>query len=105
MTSVTKKGVESYESEEVFYEYIKTPRFYIDCISLLGAFVFVNIWSKMQYFGVFKMMRVLRMSAMIRDSNMDNTSKQCLNLGKLIFYIFFFIHCAGCLWWIVISYD
>jgi hypothetical protein len=31
--------------------------------------------------------------------------KAVINLGRLIFYLIIYVHCAGCLWWFVAPID
>jgi len=80
-------------------------RFYVDIISILGSDVFANINSYFNLFGLFKMLRVLRIGKMIANTSLDEVSKASLNLLKLMFYLFFYLHLIGCYYWIAIGYN
>jgi hypothetical protein len=102
---MTKKGFESFDIEEIADEYIGVIRFKVDCISLLGADIFSGFGKYMNLFGFFKLMRVFRIGVMIKRTNLDEGSKSILNLLKIFFYLFFYLHLINCYWWITIGYN
>jgi len=106
MTSImTNKGQESFNQEEISDAYTGTLRFYVDCISLLGADIFSGISRFMSLFGLFKLMRVFRMGQMISNSTAEKTTKATLNLFKLTFYLFFYLHLIACYFWITLGFS
>ena len=100
---LTSKGHETFDQEEISAHYRSQYRFWIDCISLLGSDVFSGISSNMSVFGMFKCMRVFRMGSMIRRSVVGSETKTFLNLTKLCFYLFVYIHILACYFWIAIE--
>jgi len=80
-------------------------RFYVDIISILGSNAFSSIHRYFSLFGLFKMLRVLRIGKMIANTTLDEVSKAGLNLIKLMFYLFFYLHLIGCYYWITIGYN
>jgi hypothetical protein len=42
---------------------------------------------------------------MINASTLDEISKTFMNLGKIGFYLFFYLHCVACYMWIAIGYN
>lgn len=100
MTSViSNKGKETYDQSVIFNQYTSRFRFYADMLSLLGAGIFQSISSIFTFFGLFKIMRVFRLGPMISKSNVNKQTKAILNLSKLIFYMFFYMHCLSCFYW------
>lgn len=62
-TSVlTDSGSESYDSEDVSKMYMSAVRFKVDIISLLGSDVLSGIHRYFSLFGMFKLLRVFRLS-------------------------------------------
>ena len=59
---VDKKGREQFDCEKIAVAYSSTPRFYVDLLSLLGSGIFSYISKVFNYFGLFKLMRVFRLS-------------------------------------------
>lgn len=95
------RGIESFDSLEIFYQYTSTFRFYSDILALLSIGIIVNLIPWFYYFGIFKTFRVFRLGSMIRRANMDITQKTIANVFKLVFYLFFFLHFIGCYFWVV----
>ena len=50
-------------------------------------------------------MRVLRIGNMITKTNFDESTKAILNLAKIIFYLFFYLHTIASLFWIVLGFN
>ena len=78
-------------------------RFYTDFLSIFGASLFSNIHRYFAYFGLFKLFRVKRLGIMIASANVEENTKALMNLLKLFFYLFFFLHLIACYWWIIIT--
>ena len=80
-------------------------RFLVDIVSILGSGVFQSISRYASLFGLFKMLRVLRIGGMISESTVDEATKAAMNLLKLIFYLYFYLHLVGCYFWIAIGFN
>lgn len=100
-TSVlTKKGVESFDSKVISDSYVGTSRFFIDVLSLLGAEILSGISYYMSLLGILKIARVFRITTLIRNLTVDKQTKAALNLGKILFYLVFYVHFMGCYLWV-----
>jgi hypothetical protein len=42
---------------------------------------------------------------MIAQSNVDDITKSIMNLSKIFFYLFFYLHLSACYWWIFLGYN
>ena len=58
-----------------------------------------------QLFGVLKLSRVLRLSRFIAYLNVREDLKVQLKLYKLIFFWILYLHCFGCAWWFIVTFD
>lgn len=106
LTSViSRNGGESFDSKDIVDSYMWTSRFFIDTLSLLGSDVFKYINRFMNLFGFFKMLRVFRISELIRNSSVQVETKSLMNLMKLSFYLFFYLHVLSCYFWLVLGYS
>ena len=106
LTSVIgQNGTESFDSKDISDNYLWSLKFYIDFASVLGSEVFRNISSLMNNFGLFKLLRIFRISALIRNSNAAKSTKVKLTLVKLCFFLFLYLHCVGCYLWIVVGFN
>ena len=105
-TSVlTKHGKETFDSVEIRKNYTSKFRFYADLLSVLGSGIFSQINKFFSLFGLFKVIRVFRIGPMIAKSNIDEYTKTFLNLIKLIFYLFFYLHCTSCYLWMALEFN
>ena len=100
-----QRGKESWDSRLIYLIYTSTVRFYLDCLSILGAGVFTIISPYFQNFGYIKMTRVFRLSGMIAKINADEATKATMNVTKLLFYLVFYLHAMGCYLWIAVGYN
>ena len=102
---INKNGKESYIQSEISEKYMSQNRFKVDIISILGSGVFQSLWKYASLFGLFKMMRVFRIGGMISESTVDEGTKALLNLFKICFYLYFYLHLVACYFWIAIGYN
>lgn len=51
--------------------------------------------------GALKLVRVLRLSRMITFLRVDPETKAMLTLCLLVFYLVMYVHCFGCVWFMV----
>jgi hypothetical protein len=73
-----------------------------DLCAVLGTNVVTSIWPGLKIFGIFKLSRVLRLGNMISKMNVPEEVKALMNLGKLTFYLYMFMHVLGCAFYMVI---
>ena len=102
-TRLNSKGKEIAVPYEIAKLYTSTRRFYFDSLSILGTKLFSRLSNVFIYFGFFKISRVFRVSEMINKTNTDKQTKAFLNIIKLVFYLFFYLHLLGCYNWIMLT--
>jgi hypothetical protein len=54
-------------------------------------------------FGIFKMVRIMRLGGIIARLNVPEDMKALLNLIKFTFYLWLLVHVLGCSWYMAIS--
>lgn len=77
-STITKKGQETYDSITIRNQYLQSRRFILDLLSCFGIQFFVQIHRTLQFFGFFKMTRVLNVQKMIANSTFDTNTKAIL---------------------------
>lgn len=83
--------------------YILTGRLGLDVISSI-PFNAINPNSDiLPIFGMLKLFRVGRISDVIRNLNISSELKAMLRVLWLIFFLFFYIHIVGCIWFYTVS--
>ena len=58
-----------------------------------------------QLLGVLKLGRLLRLGKIISLMNADEDLKAGLRIFKMILFLFVYLHCFTCTWWLIIDYD
>lgn len=76
--------------------YVTSSRFIFDFLAILGTDAITNVTPSLKMFRVFKLSRILRLGALIRNLNINKELKAFLNLAKLTFYYYMLIHVLGC---------
>jgi hypothetical protein len=113
-----KTGDEVIKPSLIASNYLKT-RFTIDFLStvpfdLLGEVFAGGNVVVLKFFGLLKLIRVLRLGRIITFMNVRGNLKtvsffylirKTLKLTKLIFFLVMYLHCVGCLWFIVAEGD
>ena len=59
--------------------------------------------SMLKIFSLLKLIRVLRLSRIISYMNIKDGAKMSIKLLKLIFFLVLYLHCQGCLWFIIVN--
>ena len=101
-------GDEVTDPMEIARRYFK-GRFWIDALATvpfdkLGeVIVRENSILALQLFGLLKLVRVLRLGRLIAYLNLKDDVKMSLKLGKLVFFLVIYIHCYGCLWFLIVK--
>lgn len=96
-TIINKKGQEIFDDKIVAKNYLKSPRFVADSLALFGNGIFRSFWAPFKLFRIFKTMRIIRIGNFITSLNIPRDSKAVLNLIKLTFYLFLWIHVNACM--------
>ena len=94
-------GQECWEHKTIMKRYIKSPGFWIDVLSLLN-YPMSTAWF-LNMIGILKVNRVLRISTLVSQSNLDKGSK--IAMMMLYYYMLFiiYLHLVGCMWFFVIE--
>ena len=89
-------GEEIKDPKKVMAHYVKSPGFYIDLISLLNYPYSVH--PVLNMVGIMKVNRVLRISTLITQSNMEKGPKILMQM--LYYYMLFiiYLHLVACMW-------
>jgi hypothetical protein len=90
-------GQEVKESPKIAKRYMLSWQFCTDILSFLGLF------EVLEAFSVLKIVRVFRLSQFIKNLNVPREQKTLITLGKLILYLFIYIHFVGCVWYVTVS--
>lgn len=94
-----KTGEEISSPAKIAMHYLK-GKFFIDLLASIPFdffVVFINSDSGfiLEFFGLLKLIRILRLSRLITYMNLQDDVKMSLRLGKLIFFLIMYIHCIG----------
>lgn len=103
LTSTVVNRTESFDSKDIFDAYVKSPNFLIDTLSLISNDIFFWIGPFYKMFGILKINRVFRIKELIARSNADKPTKAFMNIMKLIFFLFIYLHLVGCFLWLAIE--
>merc|ERR1712166_1553592 len=104
MTSfINKKGAEVLNSHQIAAKYMMSFRFVADFFAVLGTGIVTQYVPALKAFGIFKMVRIMRLGGIIARLNVPEDVKALLNLLKFTFYLWLLVHVLGCSWYIVIS--
>jgi len=76
----------------IFKKYVLSFRFIADFLAILGTGVVTSLVPNFKLFGIFKVVRILRLGTMITKMNVPENIKALLNLIKLIFYLCLLLH-------------
>jgi len=100
---VDNHGHEIRDHSKIIGKYLKSYRFVFDFLAVLGAGVITTFVPNMKVFKCFKIIRIFRVKSIIAQLNVPDGVKAVINLFKLIFFLFLWIHSIACLWWNVIN--
>ena len=89
---LNKQGKEIFESPKIAENYIMSWRFVFDILALLGSTVITQLLEGFGLFGLFKMVRVRRISIFISRLNTTIQTKSVINFIKLMIYLILFLH-------------
>lgn len=95
---INRNGKEEWVPKLIAKQYSKSVRFLLDAGSLLGSNLFSLINPNLKLFSLLKMTRVFRIGSQIKRANIHMETKAWLNLLKLLFYLFLFLHTLACFW-------
>ena len=90
-------------SHTIALKYIKSVRFFCDFCAILGTGFLTQFVHSFKLFGIFKLVRVFRLSDIISKLNIPKDVKAIITIMKLTFYLFLLIHMLACAWYNVCS--
>ena len=70
-----KDGKEIWNNKYIAFNYIKTPRFYFDFLSVLGTDFISQTIPELRLFGYFKLTRISRINGFINNLNLTWENK------------------------------
>ena len=76
-----------------------STRFVTDVLSILGNGFIAQFAPILKLFGIFKTVRVFRLSGFIMKLNTHKNIKAIMTMFKLTFYLFLLIHMLACAWY------
>jgi hypothetical protein len=97
-----RTGREVKDQQLIIHMYVSSMRFVFDVLALFGTGIITQFIPVMKVFKCAKIVRVFRLGKVIAELNIDTDKKMFLLLGKLVFFLFLWIHVVACIWWIVI---
>ena len=109
VTYINDFGIEISDPDKIKWRYIKGT-FIIDLFAtipfdvLMEAIVGYEI-SSLNFFGLFKLGRLLRINKIIQFLNASRDFKAGAKLINLIFFLLIYLHCFACALWLSVSED
>lgn len=93
------KGKEVKDSHTIAANYMMSFRFLADFFAILGNGFIAKFAPFLKLFGIFKIVRVFRLSNLIMKLNTHKNIKAMMTMAKLTLYLFLLIHMLGCAWY------
>lgn len=101
----TVSGDEIFDVKKIAKNYLMNPRLTLDILSSI-PFNAINPTGKiLPLFSMLKLIRVGRITQVIRNLNRGAESKAGLRVLWLIFFVFLYIHLMACFWNIIVNVD
>jgi hypothetical protein len=86
--------------------YLKSD-FTVDALSTIPFDYLASLSSNenggFKVLGALKLTRILRINKLISFMRSNEQVKATLKLIKLVFFLVMYLHCFGCLWWLVVT--
>ena len=82
--------------------YTKSFNFLADFLSVMGSSIIthrINSFSLLGTFKVFKIFRIKRLNKFVNSINVEEKLKGVLNVFKVSFYLFLYLHILACSWY------
>lgn len=98
---INSQGVEISNSPKIALQYLLSTRFLFDLFAVLGSGVITYFEPKMKVFGIFKLLRIVRLGTLIARLNFHEETKALLNLMKLTFFLCLLVHFSSCFWFLI----
>lgn len=102
-------GDEVFQDKACAIAYLRS-RFFVDFVSTVPVDTFAELITgeskpELKLFSLLKLVRVTRLGKMIAKMNVTQYVKNVFKLLQLFFYVIMYLHCAGCLWYVIVSQD
>lgn len=94
-------GDEIFDLRQIGLMYVLKGKFFLDVLSSIPFNAMQSSSDILPIFGMLKLFRVGRINVVIRNLNMRADTKALLKVLWLIFFLFFYTHIIGCLWFYV----
>ena len=102
-----KTGAEIRDVKLIAKFYIK-GQFTIDVLATLPFDTIGEMFGgndSLKVLGALKLVRVLRLNKIITYLRSTEEFKAFLKLNKLVFLLVMYLHCFGCVWWMIVDTD
>lgn len=101
-----RNGQEIMELKALAYHYL-FGSFWVDFLSTVPFDTFAELIlgeaGLFKFLGALKLIRITRLGRMITYLRSNEETKAILKLFQLIFYLIMYVHCCGCIWWLLIK--
>lgn len=102
-------GDEVFDKNLIFWNYIK-GRFFIDLLATVPfdnlTYAILGVKNEiLPLFSLLKLIRVTRLGRIIERMNVKEHIKLMMKLSQLIFFLIMYIHCCGCVWYLIVVQD
>jgi hypothetical protein len=98
----TENGEEIKDPKKVALKYF-TGRFILDLLSTVPFDKLAGGNEVLPILGMLKLIRVFRISMVIRNLNIKSDSKASLRVLWLIFFLFLYLHVIACVWYFIVK--
>ena len=102
----TRSGIEITDTKEIRINYLK-GQFTIDFLATMPfdsvAELILGEAGIFKLLGALKLVRILRLARIMTYLRIREETKALLNLFKLLFYLIIYVHCFGCVWWMLVA--
>mmetsp|Transcript_41304 Transcript_41304/g.62906 ORF Transcript_41304/g.62906 Transcript_41304/m.62906 type:complete len:197 (-) Transcript_41304:1751-2341(-) len=100
-------GDEIFDTELIYWNYLQ-GRFLVDFLATvpfdtIGYLITRQRISILPLFSLLKLIRVTRLGRIIEKMNVKKDLKLMLKLAQLIFFLIMYIHCLGCVWFLIVN--
>jgi hypothetical protein len=102
----TRSGIEITDLKDIRMNYLK-GQFTVDFLATMPfdmvAELILGEAGIFKLLGALKLVRILRLARIMTYLRIREETKALLNLAKLLFYLIIYVHCFGCVWWMLVA--
>lgn len=98
-----RNGIQIFCQAKIIKNYVLSPRFVFDAMAILGTGFITREYPSLKIFKCTKIVRISRLSSLIKKMNQPAEFKATVELFKMIFFLILWVHIVACIWWVVIQ--